>query len=151
MIPAAAQEQQPCNGLLGRLNTMLDRYHAAAETAISDGTEPAKALDLARAKTLKGDVEATVTMVGIPLLLHGRRDVLRVSMIRQVCTYGTRNALPLHVATCAYLTALNPLGDRDDKRRAVEAEIARFEGLAPEKQAEFGPAIATLKACLPRA
>lgn len=133
---------------------MLDRYTEPATAAISDGTEPAKALDRARAQVLKGEAGASVTMVGIGLLLHGQRDVLPVSLIRQICTFSQRNALPLHVASCAYLSALNPLGDRDEKRRLTEAEISRFETLHGREDNEANGGLAShvqaLKACLPR-
>ncbi|MCZ8374632.1 MAG: hypothetical protein O9342_04585 [Beijerinckiaceae bacterium] len=143
-----------CSALLGRLSQLLDLYVDTATAAIDDGTEPAKVLDRARAQVLKGEAGASVTMVGIGLLLHGRRDVLPVSLIRQICTFSQRNALPLHVASCAYLSALNPLGDREEKRRLTEAEIARFETLHGREDNEANGGLAghiqALKACLPR-
>ncbi|MCZ8183161.1 MAG: hypothetical protein O9322_09340 [Beijerinckiaceae bacterium] len=151
---AGFAQGQECATLIGRLGQLLDRYAEPATAAIDDGTEPAKALDRARAQVLKGEAGASVTMVGIGLLLHGRRDVLPVSLIRQICTFSQRNALPLHVASCAYLSALNPLGDREEKRRLTEAEIARFEALHGREDNEANGGLAghiqALKACLPR-
>ncbi|MCZ8185630.1 MAG: hypothetical protein O9308_04565 [Beijerinckiaceae bacterium] len=151
--PGLAQGQD-CAALLGRLGQLLDRYAEPATAAINDGTEPAKVLDRTRAQVLKGEAAASVTMVGIGLILHGRRDVLPVSLIRQICTFSQRNALPLHVASCAYLSALNPIGDRDEKRRLTEAEIARFETLHGQEDSEANGGLAghvqALKACLPR-
>ncbi len=155
LLPQAGRAQGPdCGALIGRLGLLLDRYAEPATTAINAGAEPAAALDAARARVLKGDASASITMVGIGLLLHGRRDVLPVSLIRQICTFSQRNPLPLHVASCAYLSALNPLGDRDEKRRLTEAEIARFETLFGRDDGEANAGLAghvqALKACLPR-
>ncbi|WP_284177133.1 hypothetical protein [Rhabdaerophilum sp. SD176] len=155
LAPQAGFAQgQDCAALIGRLGQLLDRYAEPATAAIDAGMEPAQALDRARAQVLKGEAGASVTMVGIGLLLHGRRDVLPVSLIRQICTFSQRNALPLHVASCAYLSALNPLGDRDEKRRLTEAEIARFETLHGREDNEANGGLAShvqaLKACLPR-
>lgn len=140
---------------MGRLGTMLDQYTAPATEAINALGEPNKVLDQARARLLKGDREASVTMVGVALILHGRRDVLPVSLIRQICTFSQRSPTPLHVASCAYLSALNPLGDRDEKRRLTDAEIGRFETLFGAAEGEGNKTLAghveALKACLPPA
>ncbi len=162
LLPAglsrADQPGDPCAGLLPRLQALLDRYTEAGAKAIANGEVPAEALEAARARAIKGDAQATVTMVGVALLIHGRRDMFPVSLVRQVCTLAARNGVALHIATCAYFTALNPLGDKDDRRRAVEAEIERFakaqgapkEGSAPLAEAISGH-VDALKACLPRA
>lgn len=112
-------------------------------------------LEQARARALKGDVQATVTLMGVTLLLYGRKDVFPVTIIRQVCGLAARSSLPIHVVTCAYFNALNPLGDKEEKRRAVAAELARFDALMPAvadagmPPAAFKADIDALKACLP--
>lgn len=153
MPQAGLAQGADCSPLLGRLARLLDLYAEPARAAIDAGAEPAAALDAARARVLRGEAAASITMVGVGLLLHGRRDVLPVSLIRQICTFSQRNPLPLHVASCAYLSALNPLGDRDEKRRLTEAEIARFETLYGREDSEANAGLAghvqALKACLP--
>jgi hypothetical protein len=155
---AIGQETEGCKDLLTRFNRLIDLYIEAGSRAIDKGEEPAKALEAARARALKGDTNATVTLVGVTLLIYGRRDNFPVSIIRQICNLAARNAMPQHVVTCAYLNALNPLGDKDDKRQAVEAEITRFEkSLKPLSPGSFAPPdeyrvhIDALKICLPRA
>lgn len=155
--PLAAQEAPPeCQGLLKRFHRLLDLYTEAGAKVIANGEEPAKALEAARARALAGDVQATLPLVGVGLLIYGRRDMFPVAIIRQVCNLAARNALPQHVVSCAYFNALNPIGDKDEKRRAVEAEIARFDKArkapapgvfaAPD---ELAGHIDALKACLP--
>lgn len=152
VAPVNAQAPD-CQAILTRLTALLDLYAQPATEAINRGEDPYKVLDEARARLLKGDTAASVTMVGVGLILHGRRDVLPVSLIRQICTFSQRSTLPLHVAGCAYLSALNPLGDRDEKRRLTEAEIARFETLYGREDADSNGKLAghvqALKACLP--
>ncbi len=156
LVPQSGLAQgQECAALLGRLTQLLDIYAKPATEAIDAGIEPAQALDAARARVLKGEASASVTMVGVGLVLHGRRDVLPVSLIRQICTFSQRNPLPVHVASCAYLSALNPLGDREEKRRLTDAEIARFETLYGREDSDTNAGLAgyvqALKACLPSA
>ena len=156
LVPQSGLAQgQECSALLGRLTQLLDIYAKPATEAIDAGMEPATVLDAARARVLKGEAAASITMVGVGLVLHGRRDVLPVSLIRQICTFSQRNPLPVHVASCAYLSALNPLGDREEKRRLTDAEIARFETLYGREDGEANAGLAghvqALKACLPSA
>jgi hypothetical protein len=156
--PALAEEAKPeCAGLVSRLDALVDRYFAAGEAAIQN-EDPGPAMERARKAALGGDAEATIRMIGIGLVLRGRQAAVTVPMIRQVCTFADRNGLDLHVVACAYLNALNPLGDRDEKRRAVDAEIARYGRSRPEPQAgrfvapgPFDADMAALRACLPPA
>lgn len=152
-----AQNVKPeCAGLLANLDRLISIYAEAGSRAI-DKTEPGPAMDQARREAIGGSAEATVTMVGIGVVLRGRGDSFPVEMIRQVCTYADRNGHPLHVATCAYFNTLNPLGDRERKRIAAEAEIARFDKArkapppgrfsAPD---EIAGHVDALKACLVR-
>lgn len=156
--PAIAEAPNPeCQGLVGRLDAFVDRYFAAGEAAVQR-EDPAPAMERARKAALAGDAEATVTMIGIGLVLRGRQAAVTVPMIRQVCTFADRNAHDLHVVACAYLNALNPLGDRDEKRRAVDEEIARYGRTRPAPEAgrfvapgAFDADMAALRACLPPA
>ncbi len=148
---------EECQGLLKRFNRLIDLYHEEGAKAIADGQDPPKALEQARGRALKGDAQATVTMVGVTLLIYGRRDMFPVSIIRQVCNLAAKNTISIHVVTCAYFNALNPLGDKEDKRRAVEGEIERFEkALKPPAPGVFAPPneylghVDALKACLAR-
>ncbi len=154
--PAAAQTPgQVCQDMIRRLGLLMDRYAEPATAAINAGGEPNDVLDKARARLLKGETAASVTMVGVGLILHGRRDVLPVSLIRQICTFSQRSTLPIHVASCAFLSALNPLGDRAEKRRLTEVEIERFETLFGrednDRNAGLAGHVQALKACLPPA
>jgi hypothetical protein len=70
-------------------------------------------------------------------------------------TLAERNNHPLHIATCAYFTALNPLGEREQKRKLVANRIESFE-LLPAKArggtnapAHLWEDMAFLKTCLP--
>lgn len=156
--PLGAQDApSECQGLLKRFHRLLDLYNEEGAKAIANGEEPAAALEAARARALKGDVKATIPLVGVTLLIYGRRDMFPVVIIRQVCNLAARNALPLHVVSCAYFNALNPIGDKDEKRQAVEAEIARFDKArkapAPGVFAppdEIAGHLDALKVCLPR-
>ena len=152
---AAAQDTQPdCQDLLKRFDQLITRYYAAGEKAI-ETLDPPAALDKAHQEAMKGSAEATVAMVGVGVVLRGKRDLFPVSMIRQVCTFSARNGHALHMTTCAYFNALNPLGNREDKRRAVDFEIERFEKARAAAGSnasldEFTGHIDALKACLPR-
>lgn len=156
--PLGAQDASPdCQGLLKRFHRLLDLYNEEGARAIANGEEPAKALEAARERALKGEARATLTLVGVTLLIYGRRDMFPVVIIRQVCNLAARNALPLHVVSCAYFNALNPIGDREEKRQAVETEIARFDNArkasAPEVAAppdEIAGHLDALRACLPK-
>lgn len=158
VAPLGAEDAAPdCQGLLKRFHRLLDLYNEEGAKAIANGEEPARALEAARERALKGEARATIPLVGVTLLIHGRRDMFPVVIIRQVCNLAARNALPLHVVSCAYFNALNPIGDRDEKRQAVEAEIARFDkarkAMAPGALApsdEIAGHLDALKACLPK-
>lgn len=143
------QEPGPCDTIMPRFHRLLDIYVEEGGKAIANGEEPAKALEAARAQALKGDAKATLPLVGVTLLIYGRRDMFPVAIIRQVCNLAARNALPQHVVACAYFNALNPIGDKDEKRRAVDAEIARFEAGRASAPEELAGHIDALKACLP--
>jgi hypothetical protein len=146
-LPAVAQAPVlECPGLTTRLEALIERYQALGRQAIEHADPPA-ALAAARAAAMKGDHAATLTGVGVTLLMRGQSDLFPVSVIRQVCTFGQRNGLPLHIVTCAYFNALNPLGARSEKRKAVEAEIARLEPAGPLEPA-LAEAMGALKACL---
>lgn len=158
VAPLGAQDASAdCQGLLKRFHRLLDLYNEEGAKAIANGEEPAAALESARARALKGEAKATIPLVGVTLLIYGRRDMFPVVIIRQVCNLAARNALPLHVVSCAYFNALNPIGDKDEKRQAVEAEIARFDKArkAPAPGAfappdEIAGHLDALKACLPK-
>ena len=156
MAQEARQESNAdCQGLLKRFDQLISHYHAAGEKAI-EKLDPSVALEKAHQEALKGNAEATVAMVGVGVVLRGKRDLFPVSMIRQVCTFSARNGHLLHVATCAYFNALNPLGNREEKRRALEVELERFDKArkAPASGSfsppdAFSGHIDALKACLP--
>lgn len=158
MAPLGAEDAPAdCQGLLKRFHRLLDLYNEEGAKAIANGEEPAAALEAARARALKGEARATIPLVGVTLLIYGRRDMFPVVIIRQVCNLAARNELPLHVVSCAYFNALNPIGDKDEKRQAVMVEIARFykarKAPAPGSFAppdEIAGHLDALKACLPR-
>lgn len=147
--PVSELQPGACDTIITRFHRLLDIYVEEGGKAIANGEEPARALEAARAQALKGDVKATLPLVGVTLLIYGRRDMFPVAIIRQVCNLAARNALPQHVVACAYFNALNPIGDKDEKRRAVGAEIARFEAGRASAPEELGGHIDALKACLP--
>jgi hypothetical protein len=151
---AQAQDKPDCAGLIPRLDALIAEYYEAGEKAILTD-DPGPAIDKARKRAMAGDAAATISMIGVGVALRGKKASFPVAMIRQICTYAERNGHPLHVATCAYFNALNPLGDRDAKHGAALAEITRFEGLnantrpgVPSPDAYAGH-ISALKACLP--
>lgn len=157
-MPALAQAPQPdCTGLIKRFDQLIARYVDAGSKAI-EKDDPGLAVDRARAEAIKGKAQATVVMIGVPLIMRGRQDVFAVSMVRQVCTFAERNGLLLHVVSCAYFAALNPIGEKSEKRRLVEAELARFDRLQASAEpgggasrAELSEHMDALKVCLPRA
>ncbi|WP_150287691.1 hypothetical protein [Rhabdaerophilum calidifontis] len=155
--PASAQEAPDCKGLVARFEALIDLYYAEGVKAV-ETEDPGPAMDRARKAAIAGQAEATIRMVGIGIVLRGRPAAFTIDMVRQVCTYADRNGHPLHIVSCAYFNALNPLGDKTGKRRLVEIEIERYAlrrgavpmgaSGAPER---FDADIALLKACLPRA
>lgn len=147
-VPASAAPD--CRALLDNLDALMGEYYAAGERAI-EKDDPAVALEKARKRALKGEAEATVTMIGVGAALRGRKAPPNVAMIRQVCTFSTKNNHPLHAVACAYFNALNPIGERDVKRKAALEAVARFDritqsGAVPE---HYRTHIAALQACLP--
>lgn len=138
MLASSAQaQQQPapippvkedCTALLTRLDDLFAVYTKAGDAAIAQ-EDPAPALERARKAAQKGDAEATVTMVGITIQMRARAERYTVPTIRQICTLAERNGLPLHLVTCAYLNALNPIGNREEKRGAMLRMLTRFDGL----------------------
>lgn len=128
----------------------MGEYYAAGERAI-EKDDPAIALEKARKLALKGDAEATVTMIGVGAALRGRKAPPTVAMIRQVCTFSTKNRHPLHAVSCAYFNALNPLGERVLKRQAALDAVARFGEIAKSEPVpeRYQAHIEALKACLP--
>jgi hypothetical protein len=150
---AIAQQEKPdCGQLLARFATLIDDYHAAGVRGI-EVDDPAVAIEKARKLAFKGDAEATVTMIGVGVALRGKKAAFPVAMIRQVCTFARKNKHPLHVVTCGYFNALNPLGSREEKRLAAQAEIARFEALdktGAAALARYREPVALLKACVPQ-
>lgn len=151
-----AQGQMPnaadCQDLGRRFERLIQLYLDAGSHAIAETGDVAVALERARQKALAGDLPSTVTMTGIALSLRGRADSYSVASVRQICTLADRTKLPLHLVTCSYFTALNPLGERADKRALVERGIAAFEALAEKTApgaAHLPDDIAILKTCLP--
>ncbi len=158
-VPARAQQKEvraaDCNDLGRRFERLVAVYINAANAIVGETGDISKALDQARARAVKGDVPATVAMTGLPWLLRSNAERYTVASVRQICTLAERNKFPLHIATCAYFTALNPLGEREEKRQLVTRGITAFESLppdalrgahAPEHLAED---VAFLKTCLP--
>lgn len=153
---AAAQTPTPdCEKLLPRFDALIAEYYDAGAKAI-ETDDPGPAIEKARKLAMGGSAEATVTMIGVGVALRGKKASFPVAMIRQICTFAERNRHPLHVATCAYFNALNPLGDREAKHGAALAEIARFESLdtnpppgAPKPDA-YAAHVSALKACVPK-
>lgn len=147
--PSGAEEaSEACKGLVPRLDRLVDRYYRAGEEAIQK-EDPGPAMDRARKAAIAGDPGATIRMIGIGMVLRGRTYAVTVEAIRQICTYSERNGQPLHIAACAYLNALNPLGDRVEKRKLVEAALARFERAEAEKGGnDFAEDMKALRGCL---
>lgn len=158
-IPAARAQQgevrsADCSDLGRRFERLVAVYISAANAMVEQTGDIAKALEMARKRAVAGDVQATVPMTGLPWLMRSHADRYTVASVRQICTLAERNRLPIHIATCAYFTALNPLGEREEKRQLVERGIAAFEALPAEAlRGAFAPAhlsqdVAFLKACL---
>jgi hypothetical protein len=150
--PPAAAPPKPvpvadCGTLLQRLSSLMSVYKTAASEAIQN--QPLdKAMERARRDALAGKSEGTLVMIGLSSLVHGREGSFPVTTVRQVCTFAERNKQPLHLATCAYFNALNPLGETDAKAKAARKNIARFEALK-EPPAEMAEHVRVLKACIP--
>ncbi|CAN1555774.1 hypothetical protein MCEMSEM23_02395 [Rhabdaerophilaceae bacterium] len=141
-----------CKDLGRRFERLIQLYLDAGSKAIADAGDVSVALERARQKAFAGNLPATVTMTGIALSMRGRADAYSVASVRQICTLADRTRLPLHLATCSYFTALNPLGERKDKRVLVERSIATFEALeqkAPPEAGHLPEDMAFLKTCLP--
>lgn len=152
-ITALAQDVRAadCNDLGRRFERLIAVYIDAGTNAIAETGDIGTALEKARRKALDGDVSATITATGIALANRSKAERYTVASVRQICTLAERNKLPLHIATCAYFTALNPLGVRTEKRLLVERGIKAFEAL-PEGQrgpAHFAEDMAFLATCLP--
>jgi len=148
--PALPTPAEPCSALPQRLEALMAIYLQAGDEAIAQ-SEPGPALEAARASALAGDPAATVTMVGVVLAMKSPAERYSISTIRQICTFADRNAFPLHLVTCAYFNALNPIGNREEKRAILERGLARFAAL-PEalRQAEgLDRHAEALAACLP--
>ena len=145
-MPDCAQAADPCVKVEAAFNALIKTYTDAGAAAIEKNT-PADALDLARKATMAGDREASVTMVGISLVLRPRNAMFHLATIRQICGFAEHNSHPLHVASCAYFNALNPIGDPEEKRRAVERGLERFQALQ-ERAAGIAPHMEALEACI---
>jgi hypothetical protein len=156
--PALAQGREPqataastadCRTLVARLGKLMSVYRDAAADALNN--QPLDvAMERARTAALAGKTEATITMVGYSSLIYAREGSFPITTVRQVCTFAARNGLPLHMVTCAYFNALNPLGETEARNSAARKLVVRFESLQapPPDLAEH---MTTLKACLPEA
>ncbi|MCA3595911.1 MAG: hypothetical protein ING72_10840 [Methylobacterium sp.] len=157
--PARAEQAEvraaDCTDLGRRFERLVAVYTDAASVIVNEMGDIPKALERARNRAVAGDVQATVPMTGLPWLLRSNAERYSVASVRQICTLAERNNHPLHIATCAYFTALNPLGEREQKRKLVANRIESFE-LLPAKArggtnapAHLWEDMAFLKTCLP--
>lgn len=146
LLPALAAD--PCEPVEASFKALLERYIDVGKDVITrEGHEAA--VDNARKRALAGDRMATIAIVGVPLALRSRADLFQLSTLRQVCGFAERNRLALHVATCAYFNAMNPLGNAEEKRAAVEREITRFGELpATERDTGLSEAMRVLESCI---
>lgn len=151
--PAFSQDirSADCNDLGRRFERLIAIYVDAGTNAIAETGDIAAALEKARQKSLAGDVLATITTTGIALANRIRSERYTVSSVRQICTLAERTQLALHIATCTYITALNPLGERAEKRRLVERGLKAFEALPENARGtpHFAEDMAFLATCLP--
>ncbi|MBN8534699.1 MAG: hypothetical protein J0L51_11495 [Rhizobiales bacterium] len=151
--PLRAQDVRSadCNDLGRRFERLISIYVDAGTAAIAETGDVGEALDKARQKALAGDLTATVTMTGIALANRSRAERYTVASVRQICTLAERTQLALHVATCTYFTALNPLGERAEKRRLVERGLKAFEALPENARGapHFSQDMTFLATCLP--
>lgn len=144
------QSGDPCLDIDTRFQSVITRYQRAGEAAIATQS-PGDALDAARLAAIAGDVPATVTLVGVTLLFRARSEMFRLSEIRSICGFADRNRHPLHIVACAYFNALNPIGNREDKRAATTRELERLAGLpadAPFRDLELDAHARALEACI---
>jgi hypothetical protein len=161
LLAASARAQTPemrsadCPDLGRRFERLVAVYLAAANDAVAEAGDIPKALERARERAMAGEAPATIPMTGLPWLLRSHAERYTVASIRQICTLAERNRLPLHLSTCAYFTALNPLGEREEKRQLVARGVTAFETLpeearkGPHAPAHLAEDIAFLKTCLP--
>lgn len=151
--PAFSQDVRSadCNDLGRRFERLIAIYVDAGTNAIAETGDVGSALEKARQKALAGDVPATITMTGIALANRSRAERYTVASVRQICTLAERTQLALHLATCTYFTALNPLGERAEKRRLVERGLKAFEALPENARGtpHFSEDMAFLATCLP--
>lgn len=147
LLPAKASD--PCDLIQGQFNGLVERYLDAGRKAI-ENLDPPDAVAKAREAALKGETQATLALVGVPLLMRSRAEMFQLTTLRQICGFAERNQHPLHVATCAYFNALNPIGEAVLKRQLVEREMERFAGLGdrPDRDAGLRRAMEVLEACI---
>lgn len=140
-----------CADLGRRFERLIAIYVEAGASAIAESGDISAALEKARARALAGDAPATITLAGIALATRSKAERYTVASVRQICTLAERNKLPVHIATCAYFTALNPLGERAEKRQLVERGLKAFEFLPDGARgpAHFSEDMAFLGLCLP--
>jgi hypothetical protein len=151
--PLLAQDVRSadCSDLGRRFERLIAIYLDAGTAAIAETGDIGAALDKARQRALAGDIPATITMTGIALANRSRAERYTVASVRQICTLAERTQLALHVATCTYFTALNPLGERAEKRRLVERGLKAFSALPEQARGapHFSEDMAFLETCLP--
>lgn len=143
--------EDPCLPIDMRFKALIARYVAAADKAISDVGDVGEALEAARKAAMAGDAHATITMAGVALVMRPHAEMFNLAAIRQICGFAERNSLPLHIVTCTYFAALNPIGSREDKRKLVEQGFTRFKALsadAPGRDEALNAAITSLETCL---
>jgi hypothetical protein len=140
-----------CNDLGRRFERLIAIYVDAGTAAIAETGDIGTALEKARQKALAGDLSATITMTGVALANRSRAERYTVASVRQICTLAERTQLALHVTTCTYFTALNPLGERIEKRRLVERGLKAFEALPDGARGapHFSEDMGFLATCLP--
>lgn len=131
IVPHPASQAQtalPCSGMDKRLDTLIDLYITEAGHQMGK-TAPPLALERARRAAIAGDARATITVTGIGLMLRGTLDRITLSTLRQVCGFAEKTKHPLHLVTCAYFNALNPIGNRELKFAAVRKNLSEFQAL----------------------
>jgi hypothetical protein len=146
---APAFAQDPCDPIQSQFNGLVERYLDAGRKAI-ENMDPPEAVTKARDAALRGEHQATLVLVGVPLLMRSRAEMFQLTTLRQICGFAHRNQHPLHIATCAYFNALNPIGEAVLKRQLVEREIERFSALGdrPERDPGLRRAMEVLEACI---
>lgn len=149
-VQSGAQSSDPCFDIDTRFQSIIKRYSDAGAAAIKTQS-PGDVLDASRKAAIAGDVPATVTLLGVTLLFRARTEMFRLSEIRSICGFAEKNRHPLHIVACAYLNALNPIGNREDKRSATERELARLAGMpadAPFRDPELDGHARALESCI---